>query len=395
MASGRARSRSGIAATSSTRKAVSAFLSRANANQLANASRWVPIASEAAIVRRVFDAYASGNASLRSAGNVAPGRVPGLRQWSATMIHLMLSNRVYVGDIVSGPNCSDAVGYGKRDAHPALIDRELFERVQTRLNANAKLTRAPARAWALSGLVSCSQCGQPYIAGGTWGTDEKTRVPFYTERRNKYEPNAGQCDGKMGCVYKHVLEGTVIRVVHNILSQPDVRERIAQAVDRYLAGSGQAIEATRAQLTSELERAEKSQERLLNAVATGVLTSDEVASRVKAFRERAEELTARIQRLAFQERQEDVAYSIRNQLIEMASDFGASAKQVSGGELRELLAPWLQSARFDKIKRKLTVEVRTIPAVNPLVLSPLGWPSGQDQRDTVVRTVTISRKRSA
>ena len=131
-----------------------------------------PVAAET--VKLVFHLAAEGNGAIRIASNLYERRIPKpavykyrigrnafalygditgseVFEWSASTINAMLSNRVYIGEMIS--HKSEVVNYKTKErrpvpmdqrivfphAHEAIIDEELFEQVQA-INANIKVS---------------------------------------------------------------------------------------------------------------------------------------------------------------------------------------------------------------------------------------------------------------
>lgn len=94
-------------------------------------------------------------------------------KWSST-VGKILRNKVYLGHTEYGKTInlsykSEKVKYMPRDewkivenTHEAIIDHELFERVQRRLNVDSK-TKSQKYEWLLNGLVYCKECGSQMI----------------------------------------------------------------------------------------------------------------------------------------------------------------------------------------------------------------------------------------
>ena len=61
----------------------------------------------------------------------------------------------------------------------------------------------------------------------------------------------------------------------------------------------------------------------------------------------------------------------RERLVELARDFAARARAMSGTALRELLRPWIEEVVVDKHSRTLPLIIRRVPNAGPfLLLSP-------------------------
>src|SRR5207249_3235979 len=102
-------------------------------------------AAEQRVVRFMFERYDTGEASLGDLVREIKARWPGLRRWSHPVLRQMLRNPAYCGDLVwmrrsSGPRDGGVVIV--REAHPALVARALWDRVQARLARNCKETRS-------------------------------------------------------------------------------------------------------------------------------------------------------------------------------------------------------------------------------------------------------------
>lgn len=349
----------------------------------------VPDPVEAAIVRQMFARYADGGCSLRSLYRWAVAHAPG-RQWSIRAVQIILTNRTYVGDVVSGRRCADPVGYGKQDAHPAIIDRALFARVQERLADNKRRPVAPARAWMLSGLVRCPHCGMHYVAGGLGSTRaDGTRTRFYADQGGENRVRRGKvCPGPMGTVSQHLLEDAVLGTIAGVLRTPSTQRRLAAAVDRFLAAAPARIADETATVSAARAKAQRRRDALVEALADRTISQQEAAPLLAAIRTEIETLEARRQQLAFDSRRTDMPGIDREALLRMAINFPIAVRQVAPAEAREIVRPWLASAEFDKISRTLTIAVRRVPAIPPLLFPHPPGLRVQGQ-DVVVRKLVI------
>lgn len=146
----------------------------------------VPHEIQADIVRRIFDTYVSTGGTLLAVGTMLNrDGIPSPAQkanWHRNAVRRILTNRVYAGDYVWGKTMSGKyhVRAGEeivarrvagrraandpivhRDAVPALVARETFEKARELLAARKKATRRPGTAKPLSGLIFCARCGSP------------------------------------------------------------------------------------------------------------------------------------------------------------------------------------------------------------------------------------------
>jgi site-specific DNA recombinase len=199
----------------------------------------------AAIVRRIFEAYAAPGGSLHSIAKMlnAEGVAPIRRglHWRKNTIQRVLMNEVYRGDTVWGrrqkgryhARAGAEVVRRKRSARvelvepirhpdtvPAIVTRELFDEVQALLRQRAGRTAGPSRVRPLSGILHCSQCGRPMHADGD---------------QFRCSSSAGFLAGEK-CSSVRVPAGPVLTAVvaglQERLATPAARARLRRAVEK-------------------------------------------------------------------------------------------------------------------------------------------------------------------
>jgi Recombinase/Recombinase zinc beta ribbon domain len=330
--------------------------------------------AEQALVRWMFESYASGEWTLHGMAKTLAARWPG-RSWRKRTVQAMLKNRTYVGDVLWSRRPHDALERQETpvrperdwvvtlDAHPPLVTRDLFDRVQARLAANRTQRRFTAGGYPLSGLVRCAQCGHVYIGGGgnknhRGGDPDKYR--FYKDSGGPWEREV--CPGRLGTVPKRWLEPAVIDTVARVVGHPAMRQRIAGEIDRVIEGADDATAEERSRLERERARLAAERDRLVAAIASGLLTDAEAHPALARVREQLDAAAAAQDRLRFQDRATGRLEMERDELISLCTDFRARAREASGLVLRDLLKPWLADAVLDKEARTLTLTIRQIPA---------------------------------
>jgi len=154
--------------------------------------------NQAAVVRRLFDEYATGQASTRALAarlNAEGISKPGSRSrglgWVPDTIVDLLQNVAYVGRTYS-------VSRARREGQliaaswPAIVERDVFDRVQRVLEKNRVSGRGGVRhgekhAYAFGGVLQCEACGRPMRALTVHGD------AYYYCRRDV--PSDQQCRG--------------------------------------------------------------------------------------------------------------------------------------------------------------------------------------------------------
>lgn len=146
---------------------------------------------EAPVVKRIFEMYASGIGCVKICEQLDREHVPPPRgeKWSPDSLPSMLSNVHYLGKVkwnerktvrtVEGgevktgrPRAEDFLVFEGK--HPAIIDQELWDKVQAIRGSHPKNTKAKNLTNPLAGLLWC-QCGRAMIIRKYHGPDGKER----------------------------------------------------------------------------------------------------------------------------------------------------------------------------------------------------------------------------
>ena len=175
----------------------------------------------APIVKEIFARYANGDQMKNIVSDLnARGLKPYYSdQFYVSTLGVMLKNRKYIGEYRYGEVVIP-------DGVPAIIDEEIFEKVQRRLAMNKK---APAKGKAieeylLSTKLYCGVCGGLMV--GESGRSRNGSVHFYYK--------CGNAKRRKGCkrrkaIRKHWIEKLVVIFTVNNVLQDDVIDRIADA----------------------------------------------------------------------------------------------------------------------------------------------------------------------
>jgi len=327
---------------------------------------------EQQVVQSIFARYAGGGVSLGALARELDRTFPG-RAWSKQTVRAVLKNPAYVGDVVWCRRPHDKAERREhwirpeadwvvtRDAHPALVSRDMFAAVQERLVGNKRQTRATAGGYPLSGLLRCAQCGESYTGGGgpQGPPDDPDRYRFYKDRGGV--GRAPVCSGPLGTLQKRWIEPRIIATVADVVSRPDVRRLIAEECDRQLSDLRSVHTGGRAALERERKRLNTERERLVAAIAHGTVTEAEAAVQIAGSRTALDRIAADLERLRFDDRRSTRLDGEREQLVALAADFATVARRASGAQLREILRPWIADAVVDKANRKLTLTIRRVP----------------------------------
>ena len=147
------------------------------------------VESEAQIVRRIFRSYLDGSSLAdikRMLDNEGLPTARGVKTWSHQVIRNILTNEKYIGDaLLQKTYITDCISkkvkknrgerpmYYIENNHPAIIPRDVFQRVQeemARRSSKRKVMQKTGKTeqgkysskYALSELLVCGECGTPY-----------------------------------------------------------------------------------------------------------------------------------------------------------------------------------------------------------------------------------------
>jgi len=169
-------------------------------------TRLEPDEAFAPIIRRIFQMCVSGMGAkeIVMTLNGEDLRTSKGKRWNKNNVYYILKNEVYTGTLVwnhqsksqGRPRAKDPREVIRiENNHPALIDRETFEKAQTLLRARSPEIihpRAVHSDYLLSGLLYCGKCGSRML-----GCAAKSSRFFYYACQNYCKRGKGVCDARL------------------------------------------------------------------------------------------------------------------------------------------------------------------------------------------------------
>lgn len=158
---------------------------------------------EAKIVRQMYELYLNhGLGFFAIARQLNEQGIPSRhnKEWSIRSVKLLLSNPVYKGTFiwnrVDSSKKKRTVKDDKDwividDCLPAIIDKNTWERVQTKMNRPSIAPRAQTSPHLLGGILKCGNCGSGMSIGWSGSRDRRYRVYRCSANKNK-----GTCTSK-------------------------------------------------------------------------------------------------------------------------------------------------------------------------------------------------------
>jgi site-specific DNA recombinase len=200
-----------------------------------------PVQAEVPAIAEIFDLYTvrrRGTRAIATHLNQRGIRRRSGRPWSHKTIIDVLVNPAYIGVVAFRDiHCEDA--------HPAIIDRDTFNRAQqilTERGEHPAKSAGAASGYHLTGKIRCPQCGQAYL--GTSATGKRSRYRYYTcFTRNRY--GTSHCDAPR--LQADILDQTILRTIGDFY--PNHTDLIMDAVTRHKHGTASHSPAQKLSLT--------------------------------------------------------------------------------------------------------------------------------------------------
>lgn len=236
--------------------------------------------SEVATVRRMYSLYLAGQ-SIRSIAHLLTQERAGGAAWSTTTIQSILTSQTYVGTYrwntarrgkyhsVAG---GEVAKQGQRgattpgdwivieDNHPAIIDRQTFNKVQAALAERKRMTtpHKGGGGFMLTGLCRCGKCGGAMVGHAERGS------PRYLCLRHE---RTGACD--RNAVGQSELLVNIVAALQDKLIAPHCVERLKAALRKQVAAKVETVDcaALERQLTTIEGKLAKAKRRLVEVDA--------------------------------------------------------------------------------------------------------------------------------
>lgn len=237
---------------------------------------------QAVVVREIFERYSKGESAFDIAKVLNEKKLLNSTgtEFKPNGIMKMLKNQKYIGIFTYG-------GRVFEDYHPAIVDKQLFETVQMKIEQNK---RNPARAKAkeeyiLTGKLLCGYCKSPMV--GESGTSRTGETHYYYKCSNRKKRHA--C--KKESIRKRELEDLIINVTLSHILDTEIIEDITTQLLKIQEEQRDASEL--AILKKQLSQVESYIKNLLTAIKQGIIT-DSTQSELRKLEAEKHELEEKI-----------------------------------------------------------------------------------------------------
>lgn len=285
---------------------------------------------EAETVRRIFAEYTDGRSFLQiKRGLEADGILNGAgnAKWHESNIRQILTNEKYIGDALLQKtytvntlekkrviNNGFAPKYYVEGSHEAIIDKEVFFRVQAEIARRANILtdgkrRVYSSRYALSSIVFCGHCGDIY-------------------RRVKWN-NRGKKSTVWRCVSRVLKKRSGIDCPSRTITEEDLQAAVVTAVNDAWARKGVVIQALKGNVRYALnedtegrlaavDKALKDKQAELLSVGKDAEKTDKIGNAIISLREQRQEImTEAANHTELQERIDDLTGFLDEQVEEI------------------------------------------------------------------------------
>lgn len=228
-------------------------------------------------------------------------------QWVSSMVKRILENEKYIGDSIlqktftvdcithkNVRNKGERPMYYVSDCHPAIIDKDTFNRVQQEIaRRNSKRsasTKNPTEQskysskYALTELLICGECGTA-CRRCRWTSHNRDRTVWRCINRLEHGPK--YC--KSPAIDEKPLHNAIVRAINEFYNcADDVANVLKTATDSVLSGTkGSDIQ----QIEQRLKDIDNARKEFINLIATGTCAADSLDNEFAKLFEEEEQLS--------------------------------------------------------------------------------------------------------
>ena len=241
------------------------------------------------VARRIFDMALKGQSNLDIVKTLNSEGIPTSngKRWLKTTIHAMLTNEAYTGTLVWGSNAKDkAEPVRVEDAFPAIVTQQEFQRIARMMHFRAPKKVNPRRAaspYLLSGLAKCETCGKAMTAA-----EAKSGKYTYYICHSLLKKGKGTCETPRlnAKSFEKLIVG---QIRENVLTESNIRD-LVKLRDEEMDGIAREQRQKLETIEAELEDVKRRLGRIWQFVESTDVEMADAADRIRAHRERQEQL---------------------------------------------------------------------------------------------------------
>jgi DNA invertase Pin-like site-specific DNA recombinase len=308
--------------------------------------KWVPgDPRNIALVNRIFTLYADGSKGFKALCKVLNDEKipsPNGGSWGADTLRSMLVNRAYIGERVYGGKWSKKVRekVTRRNAHEAIIPKDLFEKVQTQMKAREFGRCNGIRTeYLLSGKIICKSCGHKF-QGRKVKNSAGTIYHYYTDSGYKNYRICESLNIRKNTVGEVVgIEDFVISEIQKKLSSDRYIERFKEHLKEMLLGLERETESAYPALKKRDAELKKEIESILDELLQ--VKSNALRERLTKREAEQELLKKELEKYKNIKNQPSKVLLLINKYAEILKNVGEVLKRQAPGEQKTAISYFL------------------------------------------------------
>lgn len=315
----------------------------------------VLVEEEATLVREIFELYLRRRSTrsvadelnalgyrqkLYSSRNGPRGGKP----WDKAAVGRLLRNPLYAGFIREGTDLHKA-------EHPAIISRELYDRIQTMLDGRSTSSgprQSRKSEYLLTSILRCGACQCALTSSRATGRNG-VKLRYY--RCRKECAHGSHCP--TGLLRAHAIEEAVASEVRRVAASGEIAERVRKQIEGDFMQ--EALTAELKRFRGERARLRAEAERLLGAFTGGVPGAGLATMRLQEIEGKLAEVESSLTKAQAKLDALELARLDARTVTEALDAFGEVWGYLLPAERREVLHVVVQSVTVDPVARKLHI----------------------------------------
>jgi len=340
-------------------------------------------------VKRIFELKASGLGYVAIADIFNREGIPCPKRgrwrtkdqkWSQGTVRAIVTNETYYGVRIYNkhPQSHQKLSHSKErwvndpskwvvkeDSHPAIISKELFDKVNTSKSTqfgrgNPQIIKSE---YLLSGLMKCSHCGFNFSGHR-----------YYKEKIWYYQDSGYINKGRSVCtsflIRKEKIEDFIIKSIKENLLSLDIEHKLEEAVEAQIERKGTGKDATIEKLERALNSSQTQIDNLVDAIAQGV-NVDTVLDKIRSLEKDRDNLIAEKKRMEdFLPKKDDIK-DLSKKIVREIHNFEKVFDSASSFIKKQWIRQFVLGILIDREGNRAICDIMKIPMVNHPLMTTL------------------------
>ena len=340
---------------------------------------------EIAIIKEIFDMYVNQSMGLKLiASSFNERKIPSARggKWGITIIHRIITNRVYIGTYIWGKNKNGKFSQSENtwndtntskwlhdeekwvvveNCHEPIIDQEIFDKAQIiRQKRDSFGTKKgqPKKdsPYLVTGLMYCKDCQNLFI--GHTIKQEKRVYNYYIDAGNHYKGSAN-CKG-LGFVPRQKIDDFVLDQIGRRIENQDWHNLVKSKLSQMLKNDDQGEDRI-ASIDSRIKEVNKGISNLLDLAEAGELDG-EIRQRLKLRQQEKQRLEDEKQKFLKTQRNVARKENIVEEIMISFQGIGMALQSGTNDEKKQIIKTFVHKIELDKKAREAVCFFKKVPA---------------------------------